>query len=155
MPAYSGRKLAEIIGACTLLAFALFVYLYLFPNQIPKGLPGDLDSAQYPTAIMIVWILSVIAWLATALSSNVSAESIEGGTPGRKSLLIAVTVLMGFLLFHLVGFIIAAIPTIIILSFICGERGVTPFILGIIVPPAVYVFLLKVMEVRLPSVIPL
>ncbi len=155
MSAFSGRKLAEIIGACAMLMFALLVYLYVFPSQIPKGLAGDLDSTQYPTAIVIVWIASVIAWLTTTLTSKAGTERIEGGTPGGKSLLIALTALMGFLLFQTVGFIVAAVPTIIVLSFICGERGIMPFVLGIIVPPGVYLFLLKVMEVRLPSVIPL
>lgn len=151
----SGRRLAEIIAACCTLIFAAFVYFVIFPDQIPAGLRDDLSSGQYPAAITIAWILSALAWLGTIIfSKSGPLGTIDGGPPRLKSLLIAGTVIFGFALFYNVGFIVAAVPTIICLSYICGERGIIPFVLGAIVPPTIYLFLLKVLEVRLPSIIP-
>lgn len=151
----SGRRLAEIIAACGTLIFAAIAYFIIFPNQVPLGLQGDLPSIEYPRVITIVWVGSAIIWLGTVIfSKSGPSGKIDGGVPHLKSAMIAATALAGFILFYNVGFIVAATPVIICLSYICGERGIIPFILGAMVPPAIYLFLLKILEVRLPSIFP-
>ena len=148
------RRAVDILAALALLFAALILLTMVFPNQIPEGLDDDLSSGSYPKAIMTVWIASAGLWLLRSLLSAKGYDgAIEGGPPGRRSLLIVLSIGVGFSLFAMLGFLVAASVTIVSLAHICGERGLAPWVLGLTVPPSVYFFLDILLDVRLPTVL--
>ena len=146
------RRAADILAALALLLAAFVLLTVVFPSQIPAGLDDDLSSGYYPKAIITVWIASAGLWLLRSLLSAKGYDgAIEGGPPGRRSLLIILSIGAGFSLFATLGFLVAASVTIVSLAYICGERGSAPWVLALIVPPSVYFFLDLLLDVRLPT----
>ena len=146
------NRWANIAAALVMLFAGLLLVLFVFPRQIPEGFDGDLSSDLYPRVIMMVWISSAAAWLVSTLfAGKENDDAAEGGSYARRSILIGLVILAGYGLFALIGFITAAFVLIVCLSYICGERGLAPWILAAIVSPSVYAFLDIFLDVRLPT----
>ncbi|MHA7777980.1 tripartite tricarboxylate transporter TctB family protein [Roseibium sp. M-1] len=141
------------MAALLLLLCGLFLVFFVFPGEIPEGLRGDFSAGHYPRAIMIGSVASSIVWLVMTWVSPRGGADVEAIPAWRRTLAIFVAILAGYVLFTQVGFIIAGFFLIVVLSHLIGERGWAPCLLAAGVPVCVYFFLLKVLEVRLPSAI--
>jgi len=154
MTRIDARRVVDITAALAMLLAGVLLIVVVFPDQIPEGLEGDLSSGHYPRTIMIVWISAAGAWLAGSLwLLKRSDGTAEGSLFSRRSVLIGVTIAVGFALFVAVGFLVAAFVLIVSLAYICGERGLAPWVLAATIPPSVYFFLDLLLDVRLPTVL--
>jgi hypothetical protein len=146
------RRMLDAAAALIMLLSGIFLVVVVFPNQIPEGLQGDLSSGHYPRAVMLVWIISAAAWLIRSLSvADAEDELSIDRSDVRRSVCIASLIGLGFGLFVAVGFLAAAFVLIVSLAFVCGERGPMPWILAVVAPVTVYVFLDLFLDVRLPG----
>ncbi len=152
MAALNGSRGANLIASGLLLVAGIVLIAFVFPAQIPSGLPGDISSGQYPNAIMYLWILSAAGWFVHALLGRVDAAP---GDPtrqiGKRSLVIMLTIALGFGIFVYVGFLAAGFILILSLSYICGERGLAPWCLATVAPILVYLLLDHLLDVTLPT----
>ncbi len=149
-------RLVDPAAAMTFLAVGATLLVWVFPRQIPAGLTDDLSAGLYPNTIMMAWLAAAGAWLLHSILSR-DAEEVgeETELPNRRTAFIVLTIIIGFCLFSTVGFIEAASVMIVCLSYLCGERGAAPWILALAVPPVIHVFLNYLLDVRLPTMLPL
>ncbi|KAB7613382.1 hypothetical protein F9L33_12330 [Amylibacter sp. SFDW26] len=148
------NRMGNIAAATVLLVVGIVLVQFIFPSQIPEGLEGDISSGQYPKFIMFIWILSAIAWLVSALLGQMDDEgSDEASWITKRSALIIFIVAIGYGVFATVGFLAAGFMLIASLSYVCGERGVGPWVLAAIMPPAVFLFLDFFLDVTLPTIL--
>lgn len=150
---YEVKCIVEIFFAILLLVIPIILIIYVFPHQIPKGFSDDISSETYPIVIMSGWIVCATIWLGVCLfKPHKNHADDKYITPTYKTALIFGTIILGFVLFVAVGFLVSSFVTIVLLSYISNERGRAPWILGTIIPLAVYCFLLFVLNVRLPTI---
>jgi len=149
-------RFVDLMAAFTFLAIGATLLIWVFPQEIPAGLADDLSAGLYPNTIMIAWIAATGAWLLHSILSR-GAEDVgtEAELPSSRTAFIVLTIIIGFSLFSTVGFIEAASVMIVCLSYLCGERGAAPWILALAVPPVIHVFLNHLLDVRLPTLLPL
>lgn len=143
----------NVIASSILLFVGIGIVTLVFPSQIPVGLEGDLASDHYPNGIMFVWILSSLAWLISACMGHMDSvdKVFSGGWLNMRGIAAISIVGLGFLLFSLVGFLAAGFFLIVSLSYMCGERGAIPWVLGFIGPLGIFLFLDLVLDVTLPT----
>ncbi|WP_367386035.1 tripartite tricarboxylate transporter TctB family protein [Lentilitoribacter sp. EG35] len=144
----------NIISSTVLLLLGIYIVTIVFPDQIPDGLEGDSASDDYPRGIMYVWILSSIAWLIIAFTGEMDSPDSDTEIAAwfNKKGLVAIGIIgLGYLIFATVGFLAASFFLIVSLSYVCGERGCVPWILGAICPLCIYFFLDFVLDVTLPT----
>jgi len=143
----------NIIASSILLLAGVGIITFVFRNQIPSGLEGDLASDHYPNGIMLVWILSSLAWLISACLGQMDSvdNAPNDGSWNKRGIVTIAIVGFGFLLFSLVGFLAAGFFLIVSLSYMCGERGAMPWVLGVVSPVGIFLFLDYVLDVTLPT----
>jgi len=147
-------QLTNVVVASLLLLTGVTIVLFIFPSQIPEGLEGDVASDHYPRGIMYVWILSSVIWLISALAGHMnSVNSSRKHWISKRSTITIAIVGIGYLIFATVGFLTAAFLLIVSLSYLCGERGYVPWVLGATSPLFMYFFLDRVLGVTLPTFI--
>ncbi len=148
------ERLADLLAASLVSVAGIYLLFWIFPEQIPPGLPDDLSSGHYPKAIMIGWIGSGVLWLLlTLFGRKVGGDKVEGGRPSLRSGAIMLLICLSYLLFVYVGFDAAATLAITGLAYVCGERGIWPWALGLIMPFVIFQFLDKVLDVTLPTIL--
>lgn len=143
------------IATASFMAIAgLWIFIFVFPGQIPEGLPGDASSGQYPKAVMAVWVVSACIWLFQSLAGHLDTTG-DGERRGvtLRSLMLMGVLGSGFVLFASFGFVCAAFFMVLTLSYLSGERGWKPWVMALCVPFAVYFFLDIFLDVTLPTVL--
>ena len=143
---------ANTLAAAAMVAVGIAIVVFVFPHQIPEGLPGDVSSGHYPKFTMAVWILSAALWLVQSLCGRIAQEDESEAPVTGRSILVMLVLGLGYALFALLGFLCAGFFLILSLSFLTGERGMGAWLLAAIAPPAIYVFLDVVLEVTLPTI---
>lgn len=149
------RRTLDLLVAALLTALPAILLLWVYAAQIPESAAEDIDAHVYPDALAYGWLVLGLLALAEAWLRD-QGELIEVPIATlRHSSMICLVVLAGFVVLNQVGYLAGSAFYILAFAWLLRERGPAAWAAAVLVPGIVYLLLLHLFEVRLPSLLDL